>query len=85
MIKTEKCVVWRLTATVKSPSPFLLVLVIAVAIAVKALYQSQSITPFVLIQQGCCTGGVASWLVVSGDMLPGKLCTDRDYLPVPRA
>lgn len=65
--------------------PFLLILIIAVAIAALAWYQSQSITLFVLTQQSCCTGRVASWLVVSRSMLPGKLCADRYYLPVPRA
>lgn len=88
MIKTEKCVVRRLTSTVKkkkTPSPFLLILGIAVAIAVITLYQSQSITGFVWTQQGCYTGKVASWLIVSGSMLPGKLCAGREYLPGPRA
>lgn len=37
MIKIRKCVVWRLTASVKSPNLLPLILVIADAIAVLAI------------------------------------------------
>lgn len=79
MIKTEKCVVWRLTARYKHP--FLLILIIAVAIAALAWYQSQSITLFVLTQQSCCTGRVASgWLWVGASSLGSSVQMDIIFL-----
>jgi hypothetical protein len=52
MIKTEKDVVWRLTASEKSPNLLPLILVIAVAIAVIELCPSKSITTSLLTQKG---------------------------------